>query len=203
LSSNYDGYISKYCNRKISDPIAKLLSKTKITPNQVTWISFVISIVAFILFVADNNITAGLIAQFSSIVDGVDGKLARLTNKVTVFGGFLDSVLDRYSDMFLILGLIIWSSNHEQYPLLWLIGIFSITGTIGISYTRARINEELRSHFDSGWLSLASRDIRIFVIMLGAILGQAYLCLAFLGALTHLMIFSRIIFIFLHLEKKS
>jgi len=192
----YDGYVSRYINRRISDPIAKLLALTRMTPNQVSWAAFGLAALSFLSFIFNWNIAAGLLAQLSSIIDGADGSLARLKGMSSAFGGFLDSILDRYADILVMLGLTIWSALNEVYPYIWLVGFLSITGTIGVSYSRARVSAELRHHFDRGFLSLASRDIRLLIVMIGAIIGQGYFCLIFIAVLTHLMIISRLIFIY-------
>ena len=200
MTSVYDGYVSRYINRKISDPIAKLLTRTRITPNQISWASFGLAVLSFLSFIYNWNIAAGLLAQLSSIIDGVDGSLARLKSMSSAFGGFLDSILDRYADILIMLGLTIWSVSNEAYPYIWLVGFLSITGTLGVSYSRARISAELRNYFDRGFLSLASRDIRLFIVMIGAITGQGYFSLIVIGTLTHVIIISRLIFTYHHLR---
>ncbi len=115
MEAVYDGYISKYANRKASEPAARLLAKTRITPNQITWAAFGIALLSFISFVFGQNIIGGLLVQLSSIVDGIDGSLARLKGMTSAFGGFLDSVLDRYADILIVLGLTWWSSYNESY----------------------------------------------------------------------------------------
>jgi len=200
LEIAYDGYISKHINRRLSEPIARLLAKSSVTPNQMTWAAFGVALLAFISFIFGQNIVAGLLVQLSSIVDGIDGSLARLKGMTSEFGGFLDSVLDRYSDILIVLGLTLWSLYHEVYPWVWLVGFLAITGTICISYTRARIGSEHRHLFDAGFKSLASRDIRLFLIMLGAIIGQAYFCLIAIAVLTNLVIFYRLIYIYYYLR---
>jgi len=198
MASVYDGYVSRYINRKISDPIARLLARTRITPNQISFTSFGLAVLSFLSFIYNWNIAAGLLAQLSSIIDGVDGSLARLKGMSSDFGGFLDSILDRYADILVILGLTIWSASNEVYPYIWLAGFLAITGTIGVSYSRARISAELRHHFDRGLLSLASRDIRLLIVMIGAIIGQGYFSLIVIATLTHLVIISRLIFTYRH-----
>ena len=200
MASAYDGYASRYINRRISDPIAKLLTRTRITPNQISWAAFGLAALSFLSFIYNWNIAAGLLAQLSSIIDGVDGSLARLKGMSSAFGGFLDSILDRYADILIILGLVIWSVINEVYPHAWLAGFLSITGTLGVSYSRAHISAEFKHNFDRGLLSLASRDIRLFLIMIGAIIGQGYFCLIVIAALTHLIIISRLVFAYRHLR---
>jgi len=203
LEAVYDGYISRRINRKLSEPMARLLAKTKVTPNQMTLTSFGIALLSFISFVFGQNIVAGLLVQLSSIVDGVDGSLARRKGMTSEFGGFLDSVLDRYADVLIVLGLILWSLSHEAYSGIWPVGFLAITGAICISYTRARINPHHRHLFDKGFKSLASRDIRLFLIMLGAVIGQAYFCLIIIAVLTNIVVFYRLIYIYRYLGQKS
>jgi phosphatidylglycerophosphate synthase len=195
MEAVYDGYISKYVNRKASEPMARLLAKTRITPNQISWAAFGIALVSFISFIFGWNISGGLLAQLSSIVDGVDGSVARLKGMASTFGGFLDSVLDRYADVLILLGLTLWSIAHETYPGIWLTGSLAIAGTICISYTRARIDASHRHLFDRGLASIASRDIRLMLIMLGAVIGQGFICLIVIAALTNLVVFYRLIYI--------
>jgi len=203
MEAVYDGYISKYVNRKISEPIARLLAKTKITPNQITWAAFGIAVLSFISFIFGQNIIGGLLVQLSSIVDGIDGSLARLKGMASTFGGFLDSVLDRYADILIVLGLTLWSFYHEIYPGIWLVGFLAIAGTICISYTRARIGDNHRHLFTEGLKSIASRDIRLFLIMLGALAGQAYFCLIVIAVLTNLMVFYRLIYMYRYLRQEG
>ncbi len=205
MEAVYDGYISKYINRKASEPMARLLVRTRITPNQMTWTAFGIAFLSFISFIFGQNIIGGLLAQLSSIVDGIDGSLARLKGMTSTFGGFLDSVLDRYADILVVLGLTLWSLSRGAYPALgiWLASFLAIAGTICISYTRARISSNHRHLFDRGFASLASRDIRLFLIMLGAVAGQAYFCLIVIAVLTNLVVFYRLNFIYRYLRQKS
>ncbi len=203
METVYDGYISKHINRKMSEPMARLLAKTKVTPNQMTWAAFGIALLSFVSFVLGNNIIAGLLVQLSSIVDGIDGSLARLKGMTSEFGGFLDSVLDRYADILIVLGLTLWSLSHETYSGTWLAGMLAITGIICISYTRARIDPSHQHLFDTGFKSLASRDIRLFLIMLGAVIGQAYFCLVAIAVLTNLVVFYRLIYMYRYLGQKD
>ena len=203
METVYDGYISKHVNRKMSEPMARLLAKTKVTPNQMTWAALGIALLSLISFILGYNIIAGLLVQLSSIVDGIDGSLARLKGMTSEFGGFLDSVLDRYADILIVLGLTLWYLSHETYSGICLAGMLAITGIICISYTRARINPNHRHLFDTGFMSLASRDIRLFLIMLGAVIGQAYFCLIVIAVLTNLVVFYRLIYMYRYLGQRD
>ena len=73
----HEGFVSRYLNRRFSRPIARALVPTPITPNQVSLVAFLLSVAAAALFYFDHNIWAGVLVQASSIIDGVDGDLAR------------------------------------------------------------------------------------------------------------------------------
>ncbi len=203
METVYDGYISKHINRKMSEPMARLLAKTKVTPNQMTWTALGIALMSFVSFLLGQNIIGGLLVGLSSIVDGIDGSLARLKGMTSEFGGFLDSVLDRYADILIVMGLTLWSLSHETHPGIWIAGFLAITGTICISYTRARISPNHRHFFDKGLKSLASRDIRLFLIMLGAVIGQAYFCLIVIAVLTNVIVFYRLIYMYRYLGQED
>jgi len=188
----YDGYVSRYLNRRISEPVALLLVRTPVTPNQVSLIAFGIAILSLVCFVLGQNIVAGILVQLSSIVDGVDGSLARLKGLSSTFGGFLDSVLDRYAAGLVVLGLTMWSLANEAYSGIMVAGFMAVMGTVCISYTRARIGTSHQHLFDRGLQSVASRDIRLLMIAIGAIAGQGYFCLIAIAALTNITVFYRV-----------
>ncbi len=194
MGTVYDGFISKHINRKLSEPVARILARTRLTPNQASWGAFGIALLSFISFTLGQNIIGGLLAQLSSVVDGIDGSLARLKGMSSAFGGFLDSVLDRYADILIVLGMVLWSLSHENYSGIWLVGFLAIVGTLSVSYTRARIDSEYRPIFDRGLPSIASRDIRLFLVMLGGITGQVYFCLLVIAILTNLVVFYRLVY---------
>ena len=112
-------------------------------------------------------------------------------------------MLDRYADILIVLGLTLWSLSHETYPGIWLVGFLAIAGTICISYTRSRVSPHYRPQFDKGFKSLASRDIRLFLIMIGAVVGQAFFCLITIAALTNLVVLYRLIYISRHGNHKG
>ncbi len=144
MDTVYDGFISRHINRKLSEPVARMLARTRLTPNQASWGAFGIAFLSFISFTLGQNIIGDLLAQLSSVVDGIDGSLARLKGMSSAFGGFLDSVLDRYADILIVLGMVLWSLSHESYSGIWVVGFLAIVGTLSFSYTRARIDSEYR-----------------------------------------------------------
>ena len=191
-----EGLVSRHLNRRLSRPLARWLARTPVTPNQVSLASFAIALVSLGLFIGGYNLWAGLAAQVSSIVDGVDGDLARLKHATTRFGGFLDAVLDRYADVAILAGLAYWSIAFEDRwssGFVGVVGLLAIVGALMVSYTRARAEASLGMTFHGLAGSLASRDARLLLVMIGALLGQALATLALLALLTNGVVLWRLV----------
>jgi len=146
-------------------------------------------------FAAGWGVLAGLMAGASQVLDGVDGQYARLTGTASSAGAFLDSVLDRYSDGFLVLGLIIFNVQ-QGIPgwLLFLVGAFAFIGCGLVSYTSARA-ESLG--IDLGYPTLASKGTRTTLIAMSGILSGFFpytpmIALCYLVLHTNLTVFHRI-----------
>jgi CDP-diacylglycerol--glycerol-3-phosphate 3-phosphatidyltransferase len=101
---------------------------------------------------------------FGGAFDMLDGAVARVTKKVTRFGAFLDSVVDRYSDMLMMFGLLIWYAKVESLFYVGLTGM-AIIGSVMISYTRARA-ESLIPRCKVGFLERAERVVLLIIAAL-------------------------------------
>ncbi len=191
----HEGFVSRYLNRRFSRPIARVLAHTPVTPNQVSFIAFLMAVGAAALFYYDLNIWAGVLVQASSIVDGVDGDLARAKNMASRFGGFFDALLDRYADAVILAGLGYWAfkfqAGADQTTTTILAGV-AIIGSLMISYSRARAEATFGQPFEGLPGALASRDLRLFVIMIGAIIGQGVATLAVIAVLTNMVVLWRL-----------
>ena len=191
----YEGLVSRYLNRRFSRPIARLLTPTPITPNQVSLFAFLMAVGAAALFWQGHNIWAGVAVQASSIIDGVDGDLARSKSMTSLFGGFFDALLDRYADALILAGLGYWAFTYQagaDQTTTTLLAAVAIIGSLMISYSRARAEATFGQPFEGLPGALASRDLRLLVIMLGAIFGQAVATLAIIGALTNMVVLWRL-----------
>ena len=173
--------------------MARMLTHTPATPNQVSLAAIAVALGSMVCFIYGLNIPGALLAQFSSIIDGVDGDLARLKNMASEFGGFMDSILDRYADAVLYTGLIIWAAQTTDSNLVWIFGFWAIAGTFVVTYTRAITGSLPRNVFDRGIASIASRDVRLFVLMIGALSGQAFATVITLAVLTNAVVLIRLI----------
>src|SRR5256886_5741925 len=112
--------------KRIVDSLVMGLSSLRIHPNVLTLIGMVINIFAMVLFAKGIFLWAGLVIVFAGIFDIVDGEVARRTKRVTKFGAFFDSVIDRYSDLLLLLGLIIWYAKIDRIFYVGLTGLVLI-----------------------------------------------------------------------------
>ncbi len=189
-----EGPVSRYINRHFSRPLASWFTHTPITPNQVTVASFAVALGAAVAFAADAPALGGVLAQTSSILDGADGDLARMQGTATRFGAFLDAVLDRYADAAIILGMII--STQESRAEAWLIGLAALLGSLMVSYTRARAETTAGVRFQTGFAALATRDVRLALVCLGALADQVFWTLVALAVLTHVVVLARIVLIY-------
>jgi len=197
LKKDTDGPVSRILNRPISLRISKILLKTGITPNQISVLSFVIGLAgASFFFVGEYFylILGGMLVHIHSIVDGCDGEVARLKLRQTKYGGWLDSVLDRYVDAAIILGLVYgyWSINGDIT--IWIIGFFALIGSFLNSYT----SDKYDSIFRNGDMAKRSkfrmgRDVRLLLITIGALTNQIPIMLIILAVLANFEALRRLI----------
>src|ERR1700752_506173 len=122
---------------KIIDQIGRALALSRIHPNVLTFIGLAINIGAAYLLAAGKFQAAAGVVIGAGLFDMVDGRVARETNRVTRFGGFFDSVLDRYSDLALYMGLLVYYATINRFFYIVLTAIV-MTGSVMTSYTRAR-----------------------------------------------------------------
>ena len=197
LKKNTDGPISKMLNRPISLRISKLLLKTGITPNQISILSTVIGLAGAAFFFNGEYfylVLGGMFIHIHSVVDGCDGEVARLKLRQSKYGGWLDSVLDRYVDAAVILGLVYgyWSINGDIT--IWIIGFFALIGSFLNSYTSDKYDSifkddgmEKRSKFRMG------RDVRLLLVVIGALTSQIPILLIILAVISNFEALRRLV----------
>jgi phosphatidylglycerophosphate synthase len=198
----YDGIVSRYLNRPLSRPAGRALAHTPVTPNAVTSFTLLLAVISAGLLAAGWNIAGGILIQAVSVVDGVDGELARLRNLATRFGEVFDAVTDRYADALMLGGMTVFAVRFEDHPHAETVGLVALAGALVVSYSRARIEADLRSAVDHGSLDslfgLASRDVRSLVAAIGAVAGQCYWTLAVLAIISGMTIAWRLIYLRAH-----
>jgi CDP-diacylglycerol---glycerol-3-phosphate 3-phosphatidyltransferase len=171
------------------------LALTRISPNVLTFIGLVINVGAALLFgfaSADNNQAlmfrwAGVVIIGAGIFDMVDGRVARATNQVTDFGGFFDSVIDRYSDVALFFGLLVYYARANRFFYVVLVA-FVMVSSVMVSYTRARA-ESLISKCKVGFME---RPERIVLVIIGALFNRMAPVLWVIAVLSTITVIHRI-----------
>jgi CDP-diacylglycerol--glycerol-3-phosphate 3-phosphatidyltransferase len=163
--------------RHITQPVIKLLARTCLTPNSLTWIGFLLAAAAAALITTGYLFIAGLVVLFAGFFDMLDGALARQTNRVTRFGGVLDSTLDRLSEAVLMLGIMTFYILGQE-PVGALLAGLALVGSFLVSYTRARI-EILGLE---GKVGFFTRTERVIILVLGLWFSQySYILIATLA----------------------
>jgi phosphatidylglycerophosphate synthase len=185
----YDGIVSRYLNRPLSRPAARALRRTPVTPNAVTAFTLALALATGAMIGAGWNIAGGVAIQAVSVIDGVDGELARLRNLATKFGEVFDAVTDRYADAAIIGGMTIFAARFEDGPRPEVIGTLALAASLIVSFSRARIEADFRDTAAGGdaLFGLGSRDVRSLLAAAGTVAGQCYwtlVAIATLGAFT-------------------
>lgn len=194
--------IGKYINVKLGRFLGKLLAKTFVNPNQVTFLMLIVAVVTGFLLASSDyyfRVISAFLIQIFFVLDVVDGQLARLKNMISDFGGWFDAVVDQILLYSLFIGMTIGVQNKYEGNWILLIGIFTISGFSLNFYGQKtadkffkNLEEEKKTmHTKTNWLKITYRkingfleswDVQLYIISLGAILDKLlyvliYFCL--------------------------
>ena len=156
----------KAAAHRLSHPAVRLLAKTGITPNALTWSGLLLSLGAAALIALRQPFAAGFVVLVSGLFDMLDGALARLTGKSTRFGAILDSTLDRLGEAAILLGILILFVRDLSTPGIIVVGV-ALPGALIVSYLRAR-SEAAGLVGETG---LFTRAERVIILSLGLLLS--------------------------------
>ncbi len=170
------------------DAIIRLFAKIGVNPNFLTFIGFAINLFAAYLFAYGYFRWAGVTIIVGGVFDLTDGPVARRTRQVTPFGGFFDSVLDRYSDLFLLIGLLVYYGRINRFLYVAVVALAMI-GSVMVSYARARA-ENLISSCKIGFLE---RPERVVLIIIGALFNRMAPVLWVIVVLSNLTVMHRVV----------
>ena len=192
-----DGPVARYLNRPVSVRISRYLAQSDVTPNQIYLFSFLCSVVAAGLFALGGYfalLVGGVLAQFASIIDGCDGEVARLKYQSSDFGGWFDAVLDRYADAFLLFGLTWHLLAASANGWILLAGFMAIIGSFMLSYTADKYDHLMRERIRAGGKAglRMGRDVRVFLIFLGAVANLVLPALVLLAVVMNLETLRRV-----------
>jgi CDP-diacylglycerol--glycerol-3-phosphate 3-phosphatidyltransferase len=174
---------------KIIRMIVHGLALSRINPNVLTFFGLLVNIVAAYCLAIGRFRTAGFIIIFAGLFDMVDGRVARATNQVTRFGGFFDSVLDRYSDLALLMGLLVYYGTINR-PFYVVLTAIVMTASVMISYARSRA-ENIIPTCKVGFLE---RPERVVLLILGALFDRMAPVLWVIAILGNITVIHRMIF---------
>jgi CDP-diacylglycerol--glycerol-3-phosphate 3-phosphatidyltransferase len=169
--------------------IVRSLALSRIHPNALTLIGLLINVYAAWLLASGQFMGAGFTIIGAGIFDMVDGRVARETNQVTRFGGFFDSVLDRYSDLLLLMGLLVYYANIGRNLYVVLTAVV-MTASVMVSYTRARSENAIPS-CKVGFLE---RPERIVLLIIGALFDRMAPVLWTIAVVGNLTVIHRMIY---------
>ena len=191
-----DGPVARHLNRPVSRWLSRYLVRTTVTPNQISMLSWMLSCVAAGLMALSGYpalAAGGALAQLASIIDGCDGEIARLKYSQSEFGGWFDAVLDRYADAVLLFGLMWHEFAATGTNLSVVLGFAAIVGSFLNSYTADKYDGLMAQRLQGASYFRLGRDVRVFVIFLGAVLNQPLFTLGVVGLVMNVEVVRRIV----------
>lgn len=170
-------------------PLKNLAKKIPFSPNFISVTGFLITFLAAFVLIYDLRI-GGLLILLGAVFDMIDGLVARSQNRESLFGAFLDSLLDRYSDALIMIGLALHFEAHAVRQGV-LLSVGTLIGSLLVSYARARA-EGIGKKCTHG---LMERTERIMLIVLGTVTGTILPVLWISFILTHATVVQRVVYI--------
>ncbi len=177
--------VRKY-SRKFLEPLARFISTTGVSPNVITVTGFLLMIIVAFVLAKGYFFWGGILITAFALFDAIDGILARMMERTSRFGAFLDSTLDRLSEVVIFLGLFIYYMGQNQQLELILIYL-TVVGSLMVSYARARA-EGIGVPLKDG---LFTRFERIFLLVVGLLFNQMTLILWVLAIFSNLTAIQR------------
>ena len=191
------GLIGRICMFPLQ-AIINLCVALRIHPNILTFVGVLINVAAAWQLARGRFVTAGIIMICANIFDFIDGKVARELQAVSEFGGFWDSVIDRFSDIALFIGLIYLYSHLGRTDYV-MITALAMMFAIMTSYTRARA-ESLIEKCKVGFME---RPERIVLFMIGAFTNRMAAVMWVIGVLSVFTVADRVILTWRELRSRS
>jgi CDP-diacylglycerol---glycerol-3-phosphate 3-phosphatidyltransferase len=175
--------------RWLLEKIVDLVASTGINPNLLTFFGLLVNCWAAVLFAIGNFRSGALVIFFAAFLDMLDGQVARREKRVTAFGAFFDSTLDRYSDMALYMGLLVYYAvaGRTSYVIL---SAVATAGSVMVSYSRARA-ESLIPLCKVGFME---RPERMVLLIIGGLFNRMAPALWVIAVVATLTVIHRIVF---------
>jgi CDP-diacylglycerol--glycerol-3-phosphate 3-phosphatidyltransferase len=180
--------------------VVRVLARTPLTPDAITWFGFILTLGAAALIITEHLFAAGFVVLVAGFFDILDGALARLTGRVTPFGGVLDSTLDRLSDAALLLAILVFFDGETWLVLLVFL---AFVASLLVSYIRARA---LNAGLEPG-RGIFTRSERVIVLALGLLLSNLtnalVIALAIIAAFSFFTVGQRLFYAWRHQKAAS
>jgi len=177
--------------RRVSWPIhrlAALLAAAHVPPNVITWSALVANLWAALFFAAGRFASASVLMILAGLCDLLDGPVARLEGRVSLFGEFLDSILDRYADLIVFLGLLVYYVHVNRFRYVILAGA-AMAGAVMVSYAKARAASLVPESSIGFW----ERPERLVLMILGALTNRMEIVLWILAIGPNVTVIHRIL----------
>jgi len=181
---------------RIADPIVRILSKTGITPNALTFTNLALNIGAAYVIATGHLLLGGVLILVAGLFDLLDGALARFSKQTTKFGAVLDSTVDRISEAATLSGLLIWYVPQKGATIGIVLILVVLVGSFLVSYVRARAE-------GLGWqcqVGLFTRAERVIVLAIGllvsrAFIGSVFVALCVLAVFVSITVVQRLVYL--------
>ena len=175
-----DGPVSRLLNRPVSTRLSMVVAALRPSPDVVSVVALLLGIVAAGLLAAGAGVAGGLLVLLASIVDGMDGELARLQLRARPLGAFLDGIADRLADAAIVGGLGVWALDGSDGAMAVWLTVAALTGSLLSMASKDRAAAlGLRRPTERGpGYALGGRDGRLLLVAVGALLGRPLLALA-------------------------
>lgn len=181
------------------DRIAALLAATGIPPNVITWAALAGNFWAGVLFAEGRFAAAGGMMILAGLCDLLDGPVARRQNRISLFGGFLNSIVDRYADLILFLGLLVYYAQVNRFRYAVLAGA-AMAGAVMVSYAKARAESLVPSSEEVGFWD---RPERLVLMILGALSNRMEIALWILAIGPNITVVHRIVHTWKHTKASA
>jgi CDP-diacylglycerol--glycerol-3-phosphate 3-phosphatidyltransferase len=163
-------------------PVARLLAKTPVTPNELSVFGFLLSIVTAVLIAYGGHFIAAFVMLFSGYFDIIDGALARYKGQSTQFGAVLDSTLDRVSESVVLLGILVLFMFSREQSLFSLIGREWAVFLVGLALLSSPVVSHVRAKAEALGIEctegIFTRTERVIILALGLLINQIVIALA-------------------------
>lgn len=183
--------LTRAIGRYLSWPIGKLASiiaATGVPPNVITWSGLVLNLWASVFFAAGRFAAAAGLMILAGSCDLLDGPVARKQNRVSKFGGFLESIVDRYADLMLFLGLLVYFVRVNRFSYAIVTGV-AMAGAVMVAYAKARAASLVPVEDVGFW----DRPERLVLMILGGLVNQMGLALWILAIGPNVTVIHRIV----------